>query len=86
MSWSQAFPAPFTLSDGRVIENPREAGELILGLPELHRNNGHGQGAMERLMAAAEDPSEETLNRASRQFSIALHSECLTPIRARKHR
>ena len=64
----------------------REAGDLILSLPELHRNNGHWQSAMECLMRAAEDPSAEALDGASRQFSIALRAEGLTPIRARKRR
>jgi hypothetical protein len=35
-------------------------------------------------MAAAKDPSAEALERASRQFSIALHAEGLTPIRKRR--
>ncbi|MFZ2103865.1 MAG: hypothetical protein WAV18_00550 [Roseiarcus sp.] len=39
------------------------------------------QGALERLMAAAEDPSEEALDHASRQFSIAVHAEGLMPFR-----
>ncbi|MFZ2108258.1 MAG: hypothetical protein WAV18_23245 [Roseiarcus sp.] len=47
----------------------------------LHRNNGPWQDAMERLMVAAEDPSEERLDRAARQFSIALRAEGLTPFR-----
>ena len=37
-------------------------------------------------MAAVEDPSAEALDRASRQFSIALRAEGLTPIRVRKRR
>ena len=45
MTWSRAFPEAFPLANGRVIATLREAGELILGLPELHRNNGHWQGA-----------------------------------------
>jgi hypothetical protein len=81
MIWSRAFPGSFPLANGIVITTLREAGELILGLPELHRNSGHWQGAMERLMAAAEDPSEERLDRAARQFSIALRAEGLTPFR-----
>ena len=32
-------------------------------------------------MAAAEDPSAEALDRAARQFSIALRAEGLTPFR-----
>ena len=87
MTWSRAFAEPFALADGRVIATMREAGELILGLPERHRANGHWQSAMELLMAATEDPSAEALNRAARQFSIALRAEGLaTPIRARKRR
>ena len=56
MTWSRAFPEAFPLANGRVITTVREA-----GVPELHRNNGHWQDAMERLMAAAEDPSKERL-------------------------
>ena len=37
-------------------------------------------------MAAAEDPSAEALDRAARQFSIALRAEGLMPIRAPKRR
>ena len=82
MTWSRAFPEAFPLANGRVIATLREAGELILGLPELHRTNGHWQSANERLMAAAEDdPAAEALNRAARQFSIALRAEGLTPSR-----
>ena len=66
-------PSP---GERQVITTLREAGELILGLPELHRANGHWQRAMECLMAAA-----EALDRAARQFSIALHAEGLTPFR-----
>ena len=73
MTWSRAIPEHFVLADGRVITTLREAGELILGLPERHRTNGHWQSAMERLMASAEDPSAEAL-------------EGLIPIRARKRR
>ena len=75
MTWSRAFPKALTLANGRVITTLREAGELILGLPDLHRANGHWQGAMELLMAAAEDPAAEALNRAARKFSIALRAE-----------
>ena len=81
MTWSRAFPKAFPLANGRVITTLREAGELILGLPELHRANGHWQGAMELLMAAAEDPAAEAMNRAARQFSIALRAEGLTSSR-----
>ena len=35
-------------------------------------------------MTAAEDPSAEALDRAARQFSIALRAEGLTPIRKLK--
>lgn len=86
MTWSRAFPKAFPLANGRVITTLREAGELILGLPDLHRNNGHWQGAMEPLMAAAEDPSAEALDRAARQFSIALRAEGLTPSRRPRKR
>jgi hypothetical protein len=65
MTWSRAFAEPLVLADGRVITTLREAGELILGLPERHRANGHWQSAMELLMAAAEDPSAEALDRAA---------------------
>jgi hypothetical protein len=41
---------------------------------------------MQLLMRAAEDPSAEALDRAARQFSIALHEEGLTPIRAPRKR
>jgi hypothetical protein len=50
MTWSRAFAEPFALADGRVITTLRKAGELILGLPERHRANGHWQGAMECLI------------------------------------
>jgi hypothetical protein len=55
MTWSRAFPEPFVLADGRKIKTVYEAGQLVLALPGRHRANGHWQGAMERLMAAAED-------------------------------
>ena len=69
-----------------MITTLREAGELILGLPDLHRANGHWDGAMELLMAAAEDPSAEALDRATRQLLIALRAEGLTAIRAPRKR
>ena len=81
MTWSRAFAEPFVLADGRKIKTLYEAGQLVLALPERHRANGHWQGAMECLMAAAEDPSAEALDRATRQFSIALRAEGLTPFR-----
>src|SRR5271170_4104092 len=81
MTWSRAFAEAFALADGRTIKTLYEAGQLVLALPERHRANGHWQGAMERLLAAAEDPSEEALDRAARQFSIALRAEGLTPFR-----
>jgi hypothetical protein len=86
MTWSHAFPEPFVLADGREIKTLYEAGQLVLALPERHRANGHWQSAMERLMAAAEDPSAEALDRAAQQFSLALRAEGLTPIRAQKRR
>jgi hypothetical protein len=86
MTWSRTFPKPLILADGRKIRTLYEAGQIVLALPERHRANGHWQGAMERLMAAAEDPSEEALDRASRQFSIALHAEGLTPTRIPRRR
>ena len=85
-TWSRAFAEPFVLADGRKIKTLYEAGQLVLALPERHRANGHWQGAMELLMAAAKEPPAETLNRAARQFSIALRAEGLTPIRAQKRR
>jgi hypothetical protein len=45
-----------------------------------------GRKMMERLMAAAEDPSAEALDRAARQVSVALHAEGLAPIRAPRKR
>jgi hypothetical protein len=84
MTWSRAFSQPFILADGRKVETLYEAGHLVLTLPERHRANGHWVHAMERLLAAAEDPSEEALDRAARQFSIALQAEGLTPIRKRR--
>ena len=86
MTWSRAFAEPFILADGRTIKTLYEAGQVVLDLPEGHRTNGHWQRAMERLMAAAEDPFAEALDRAARQFSIALHAEGLMPIRVRKRR
>jgi hypothetical protein len=79
MPWSRVLH-PFILADGRKVETLYEAGQLVLTLPVRHRANGHWVHAMERLMAAAEDPSAEALDRASRQFSIALRAEGLTPI------
>ena len=84
MTWSRAFSKPFILADGRKVETLYEAGQLVLALPERHRANGHWVHAMERLMAAAEDPSAEALGRAAHQFSIALQAEGLTPIRKRR--
>ena len=84
MAWSRAFPEPFVLADGRKVETLYEAGQLVLTLPERHRADGHWVHAMERLLAAAEDPSIEALSRASRQFSIALRAEGLTPIGKRR--
>src|SRR5579863_6419039 len=84
MTWSRAFSKPFILADGRKVETLYEAGQLMLTLSERHRANGHWVHAMERLLAAVEDPSEEALDRAARQFSIALHAEGLTSIRLRK--
>ena len=86
MTWSRAFSKPFILADGRKVETLYEAGQLVLTLPERHRTNGHWQGAMECLMAAAEDPSAEALDGAVRQFSVALRAEGLTPIRAQRRR
>jgi hypothetical protein len=77
MTWSRAFAEPFVLADGRTIKTLYEAGQLVLALPERHRANGHWVHAMERLSAAAEDPSAEALDRAARQFSIALRAEGL---------
>jgi hypothetical protein len=84
MTWSRAFAEPFVLADGRTIKTLYEAGQLVLALPERHRANGHWVRAMERLLAAAEDPSAEGLDRAARQFSIALRAEGLAPIRKRR--
>jgi hypothetical protein len=86
MTWSHAFPEPFALADGRTIKTLYEAGQLVLTLPERHRTNGPWQGAMQLLMRAAEDPSEERVGRAARQFSIALRAEGLTPFRPAKRR
>jgi hypothetical protein len=86
MTWSRTFPKPLILADGRTIKTLYEAGQLVLALPGRYRANAHRQGAMECLMAAAEDPSAEALNRAARQFSIAMHAEGLTPIRAPRKR
>jgi hypothetical protein len=61
MTWSRTFPEHFVLSDGRTVETLYEVGQLVLALPERHRTNGHWQDAIERLMAAAEDPSKERL-------------------------
>ena len=79
MTWSRAFAEPFILADGRTIKTLYEAGQLVLALPERHRANGHWVRATERLLAAAEDPSAEALDRVARQFSIALHAEGLAP-------
>ena len=84
MTWSRAFAESFVLADGRKIKTLYEAGQLVLDLPKRHWANGHWQGAMECLMAAAEGPSAEALDRAARQFSIALRAEGLTPIRKLK--
>ena len=81
MTWSRAFSQPIILTDGRKVETLYEAGQLVLTLPERHRADGHWVHAMERLLAAAEDPSEEALDHAARQFSITLRAEGLTPIR-----
>ena len=86
MTWSRAFPESFILADGRKVETLSDAGQLVVGLPERNRANGYWVHAMERLMAAAEDPSAEALDRAARQFSIALRARGLMPIRARKRR
>jgi hypothetical protein len=86
MTWSRAFAEPFVLADGRTIKTLYEAGQLVLALPERHRTNGHWQSAVERLMAAADDPSEERLDRAARQLSIALRAEGLTAFRPRGKR
>ena len=85
MTWSRAFAEPFVLADGRTIKTLYEAGQLVLALPERHRANGHWVRATERLLAAAEDPSAEALDRAARQ-STALRAEGLMPIRAQKRR
>ena len=79
MTWSRAFAETFVLADGRKIKTLDEAGQLVLALPERHRANGHWQGAMQLLMRAVEDPSAKALDRAARQFSIALHAEGLAP-------
>ena len=84
MTWSRAFAEPFILADGRTIKTLYEAEQLVLALPGRHRANGHWQSAMQLLMCAAEDPSAEALDRAARQFSIALRAEGLTPIRKRR--
>ena len=59
-------------------------GNVAASEHEMNGNNGHWQSAMEGLMAAAGDPSAEALDRAARQFSIALHAEGLAPIRKRR--
>ena len=65
-----------------ILRRAHALGKCDIELSMLSRE----QGAIECLMAAAEDPAAEALNRAARQFSIALRAEGLAAIRARKRR
>jgi hypothetical protein len=77
MDWLHAFPESLVLSDGRTLHTLKEAGDLLMGLPALHQRNGHWMHAMELLMAAAEEPSSETIERTASQMNRALRAEGL---------
>src|ERR1700733_15696756 len=59
-----------------ILRRAHALGKCDIELSMLSRE----QGALECLMAAAEDPAAEALNRAARQFSIALRAEGLAAI------
>lgn len=86
MPWSRPFPRPFTLADGRVIATLREAGVLMLALPELHRANGHWVAAGEAIMAAVDSPAPAALDAAATAFERALRAEGLMGFRRERGR
>jgi hypothetical protein len=53
MSWSKQFPEPIRLKDGRELRTLKDAGALVLRLPEMIQHAPKWVYATELLMEAA---------------------------------
>lgn len=83
MPWSRKLSAPIVLDDGRRLATLREAADIVLGLPALHRANSHWTHATVLMLAAAESDGEAALAAAERQLDIELRGERLLGIERR---
>jgi hypothetical protein len=76
MPWSRKLPVPLTLDSGRSLTTLRESANFLLGLPERHQRKDHWQSAVEALMKASTDGSNNAqLEAAEERLIAALRAE-----------
>jgi hypothetical protein len=77
MPWTQKFPEPIKLNNGRKIATLGQAREFMLALPERHQSRPFWQYAAELLIEAAERGDRAGVDDAAAQLSRALAAEGL---------
>jgi len=83
MAWTRKLKAPIALDDGRRLVTLADARALMIGLPELHLQNGPWQAAAALLLRAAKGKAA-SMEELQRQLEIAVKAEGLVLGQRRK--